>query len=306
MIQPIIQTSNLCKAYRNMRALEHCTMQVPAGSIYGLVGPNGAGKTTLFRLICGLQLPTSGTFSLYGAPADSSQISAARRRVGSIIESPDFAPGMTASENLELRMTLLGIPDRNSIPELLREVGLEGAGRKKARRFSLGMRQRLGIALALAGSPDLLILDEPANGLDPEGILQMRQLILKLNRERGLSFLISSHVLGELERLATHYGFMRDGRIIEETSAQNLHEKCSSCLILCVSDTELLPPVLDGLKVRYAIESKNAAAIFGNPEVGPLISAIEGAGVRVQRVENRDETLETYYMRLMGGGKENA
>ena len=194
-------------------------MRVPKGAIYGFVGRNGAGKTTLIRLICGLQSPTGGGYALYGIKHTDARIARSRRRMGAVVETPSIYLGMTAADNIRQQYMVLGMPSNRGIPELLDLVGLGNTGSKKAGNFSLGMRQRLGIAVALAGSPDFLVLDEPVNGLDPQGIVEMRELILKLNRERGITVLISSHILDELARLATHYGFIDGGRMVKEMSA---------------------------------------------------------------------------------------
>ena len=209
----ILTADSLCKHYRHFRALNDFSIHVPKGSIYGIVGKNGAGKTTLLRLICGLQDPSSGSYELYGVRDTDSGINRCRRRMGAVIETPSIYMDMTAEANLKEQYRIIGLPDFDSIPELLKLVGLENAGKKKARHFSLGMRQRLGIAVALAGDPDFLVLDEPINGLDPQGIIEMRELILRLNRERQITVLISSHILDELSRLATHYGFIDEGHI---------------------------------------------------------------------------------------------
>lgn len=203
-----LTAEGLSKHYRHFKALEGLSIHVPKGSVYGLVGRNGAGKTTLIRLICGLQSPTSGEYILYGKRNTEKGITEARRRMGAVVETPSIYSDMTAEENIRQQYQILGIPSFDGIRELLELVGLEDVGKKKAKNFSLGMRQRLGIAVALAGDPDFLILDEPANGLDPEGIIEMRELILRLNRERQITVLISSHILDELSRLATHYGFL--------------------------------------------------------------------------------------------------
>ena len=200
----VLTTDHLCKNYGHFKALNQCSMHVPRGAIYGFVGKNGAGKTTLIRLICGLQRPTSGSYRLYGSENTDKKILEAQRRIGAVVETPSIYLDMTAEENMKEQYYVLGLPSFEGIPQILKLVGLEDAGKKKAKDFSLGMRQRLGIAIALAGKPDLLVLDEPTNGLDPQGIVEMRELILKLNRERQITVLISSHILDELSRLATH------------------------------------------------------------------------------------------------------
>ena len=202
----VLETNTVTKRYRSFTALNGLTMRIPKGAIYGFVGRNGAGKTTLIRIICGLQEPTDGSYTLYGVKNTESQIIRSRRRMGAVVESPAIYPDMTARENLRQQYRVLGLPSDDGIDELLCLVGLGDTGKKRTKNFSLGMRQRLGIAIALAGSPDFLVLDEPVNGLDPQGIVEMRELILKLNREHGITVLISSHILDELSRLATHYG----------------------------------------------------------------------------------------------------
>ena len=208
----VLTTSSLSKRYRDFEALKEVSMHIPKGAIYGFVGKNGAGKTTLIRVICGLQAPSEGEYSLYGISCRDRFITRSRRRMGAVVETPSIYLDMSAEDNLKQQALVLGLPSYRTIPEVLKLVGLADTGKKKARNFSLGMKQRLGIALALVGEPDLLVLDEPINGLDPQGIVEIRELILKLNRERGISFLISSHILDELSRIATHYGFIDNGR----------------------------------------------------------------------------------------------
>ena len=188
----ILTADALCKRYRHFQALDDFSIHVPKGAIYGFIGKNGAGKTTLIRLICGLQEPTSGSYALYGARNTEPGIAKHRRRMGAVVETPSIYLDMTAEDNLKEQYRIIGLPSFDDIPELLELVGLADTGRKKAKNFSLGMRQRLGIAIALAGNPDFLVLDEPINGLDPQGIIEVRELILKLNRENGITFLISS------------------------------------------------------------------------------------------------------------------
>ena len=263
----ILQTNSLTKKYKNFQALNGLTMNVPKGSIYGFVGKNGAGKTTLIRLICGLQEPTSGNFSLYGIRNDSKDIIKSRRRMGAVVETPSIYMDMTAEENLKQQYLILGLPSYEGIPELLKLVGLENTGKKKAKNFSLGMKQRLGIAIALAGDPDFLVLDEPVNGLDPQGIVEMRELILKLNRERQITVLISSHILDELSRLATHYGIIDNGRMVKELSAEELDAACRKCVRMEVSDTAALARVLDSMNLEYKIISATTADVYAKVNV---------------------------------------
>ena len=214
MKEYILETEGLCKSYRRFQALKDLSIHVPRGSIYGFVGKNGAGKTTLIRLICGLQTPTSGIYRLYGTENTAREITKARQRMGAVVETPAIYYDMTAAENIRQQYRVLGRSGKDGISELLELVGLGETGKKKARHFSLGMRQRLGIAVAMAGAPDFLVLDEPVNGLDPQGIVEIRELILRLNREKNITVLISSHILDELSRLATHYGFIDGGRML--------------------------------------------------------------------------------------------
>ena len=298
----VLKTNALCKSYRNFSALNALTMHVPKGSIYGFVGRNGAGKTTLIRLICGLQLPTGGEFELYGRKNTAPQIEQSRRRIGAVVENPALYLDMTAQDNLKQQYRVLGLPSYDGIPELLKLVGLENTGKKKARQFSLGMRQRLGIAVALCGSPDFLVLDEPINGLDPEGIIEIRELILKLNREKSITVLISSHILDELARLATHYGFIDSGRIIREMSAEELNAACRKCMRMTVTDTAALARVLDNMELEYQIVDDKQADIFATPGISELALALEPEGCRIVAVEERDESLESFYISLIGGG----
>jgi len=252
----VVTTSALSKKYGKANALEELEIHIPKGSVYGLVGRNGAGKTTLIRIICGLQEQTVGEYTIYGVPSGEAGISAVRRRIGAVIETPAVYPDMTAEENLREQAMLHGLPSYESIPDILKLVGLYDTGRKKARNFSLGMKQRLGMAIALVGNPDFIVLDEPINGLDPKGIVEIRELILRLNRERGITVLISSHILGELSKLATHYGFIEKGHLLKEISAAELEAACRKCVCVEVSDTSALEMIA---RIRYTIIHLSAA-----------------------------------------------
>ena len=299
----ILQTNNLTKKYKNFQALNGLTMSVPKGSIYGFVGKNGAGKTTLMRLICGLQEPTSGDFTLYGIRNDSKDIINSRRRIGAVVETPSIYMDMTAEDNLKQQALVLGLPSFESIPAILKLVGLENAGKKKARNFSLGMKQRLGIAVALIGSPDFIVLDEPTNGLDPQGIVEIRELILKLSREHDITVLISSHILGELSKLATHYGFIEKGCIVKEISAAELETVCRKCIRVEVSDTKILSRVLDKLNVDYEITTDTTANIYGELSLSKLVLSLAKENCELFSSHEQDENLETYFINLIGGDK---
>lgn len=297
----VLTTKDLVKEYRHFKALDYISMHVPKGSIYGFVGKNGAGKTTLIRIICGLQRPTSGEYVLYGRRNDDKDILRSRRRMGAVVETPSVYSELSAEDNLRQQYKILGIPSYAGIGELLRLVGLDNTGRKKAKDFSLGMKQRLGIAIVLAGSPDFLVLDEPVNGLDPQGIIEMRELILRLNREHQITVLISSHILDELSRLATHYGFIDRGRIVKEISAEELERSCRKCTRTRVSDTGILAATLDEMKKEYRIVSENEADIFDELNISELSMKLFGRGCEIFSMTSRDESLESYYVNLVGG-----
>ena len=299
----VLKTNELKKEYRSFKALNGVTMNVPKGSIYGFVGRNGSGKTTLIRVICGLQEPTKGSYSLYGIDSKSSAITKSRRRMGAVVESPAIYTGLSARANLEQQFRVLGLPSFDGIDEILELVGLSDTGKKKVGNFSLGMRQRLGIAVALCGNPDFLVLDEPINGLDPQGIVEIRELILKLNRERQITVLISSHILDELARLATHYGFIDRGTIVREMSAEELEQACRKCVRITVSDTEKLATVLDRMGMEYKIIDGETADVFGKPNLTKLTMALSEQGGELLSMKEQDESLESFYISLLGGGR---
>lgn len=297
----VLTTQGLTKQYKKFKALDGFSMSVPKGSIYGLVGRNGAGKTTLIRLICGLQA------------SDGRRIHAVRKQQRRRRDRPGAqTDGRCGGDAVHLRRAerrrqpegahrILGLPSDEGIDQLCGWVGLEHTGRKKAKNFSLGMRQRLGIAIALAGSPDFLVLDEPVNGLDPQGIIEMRELILKLNREHSITVLISSHILDELSRLATHYGFVDRGRMVREISAKELEQACRKCVRAEVTDVKALAMVLDQMGVEYNIISKHTADLFAKVNVTRLAAALAEEGCEILSMEERDESLESYFVSLVGG-----
>ncbi len=297
----VLTANDLHKRYRKYIALDGLTMKVPKGSVYGLVGRNGAGKTTLMRVVCGLQEPTEGSYSLYGIDYTDRSVVRSRRRMGAVIEKPAIYLNMTARQNLRVQYSLLGLPADDEIDRLLELVGLADTGKKKARRFSLGMKQRLGIAVALAGSPDFLLLDEPINGLDPQGIVEIRELILKLNREKNITVLISSHILSELALLATHYGFVDRGRIVKEISAEELEQQTRKCMKAQVTDTKALARVLDRLGMEYEMISGTEAKIYGRISITQLTKSLMDEGCELLSVSEADESLESYFIDLVGG-----
>ena len=297
----VLKTNALNKKYKNFKALNGLSMNVPKGAIYGFVGENGSGKTTLIRLICGLQEPTSGEYTLYGRKNTDRDIAKSRRRMGAVVETPAIYLNMTAEDNLKQQYHILGLQSFDGLYDILKLVGLDNTGKKKAKNFSLGMRQRLGIAIALAGDPDFLVLDEPANGLDPQGIIEIRELILKLNREQQITVLISSHILDELSRLATHYGFIGKGSMIKEISADELDAACRKCVRVQANDTKILSRVLDEMNIEYKILSDTDADIYAKVNVTKLALALAEHDCEIISMQEHDESLESYYINLIGG-----
>lgn len=220
-----------------------------------------------------------------------------------MVETPSIYMDMSAEDNLKVQYRVLGNPSDEGIPELLQLVGLHNTGKKRAKHFSLGMKQRLGIALALAGNPDMLVLDEPVNGLDPEGIIEIRELILKLNREKQITVLISSHILEELSKLATHYGFIHHGRMLKEISAEDLEDACRKCIRLTVSDLQIFCRVMEGRKGTYQLISENEADLYGETDITDLILELAANNCKVTAFHEHDESLENFYMNLVGGEK---
>ena len=301
LMEYALETNRLTKKYGKFKALGGLTMHVPKGAIYGFIGKNGAGKTTLIRVICGLQDPTDGSYSIYGTGNGDRGINNSRRRMGAVVETPSAYLDLSAEDNLKQQCLTLGVPSYDGIPEILKLVGLENAGKKKARHFSLGMKQRLGIAVALVGNPDFLVLDEPINGLDPQGIIEIRELILKLNKEHGITFLISSHILDELARIATYYGFIDKGQLVKEISAAELMESFRKCVSVEVSDTKILASVLDELGAEYKIYSDTTAEIYGEISLSKLVLALAGKNCELISSHEKDESLENYFINLVGG-----
>lgn len=297
----VLETNVLTKRYRSFTALNGLNMHIPKGAIYGFVGRNGAGKTTLIRVICGLQEPSGGGYMLYGIKNTDANITRSRRRMGAVVETPSIYLDMTAADNIRQQYRVLGMPSEQGNSDLLRLVGLENTGNKKARNFSLGMRQRLGIAVALAGNPDFLVLDEPVNGLDPQGIIEIRELILKLNQKHGITVLISSHILDELSRLATHYGFIDGGRMIREMSADELEAHCQKCMKAEVSDMKVFARVLDSRGIKYSITDDRKANIYSEVQITWLAEALAKEGCVIYSIKEQDESLESFYMNLVGG-----
>ena len=302
----VLQTFGLTKRYKRHIAVNGVDMNIAKGDIYGFVGENGSGKTTIIRLITGLIYPHSGSFELFGIKNTSTEICKARMGVGAIVETPSIYQNMSAYNNLKMQSVILGIDDDNKIREVLTEVGLlELYNEKKhVSNFSLGMRQRLGIAMALLGDPQFLILDEPMNGLDPAGIVEIRELILKLNRERGITFLISSHILTELSLVATKYGIISKGRLIKEISAAQLREECGKITVIEADDVTALSQVLTKLIPENNITYIGGGArILGDIDLNLVLGAIIGAGLKILSVNCSESSIEDYYLSVIGGAR---
>ncbi|HCC02676.1 MAG TPA: bacitracin ABC transporter ATP-binding protein [Ruminococcaceae bacterium] len=307
MGEAVIQTMNLTKVYKKFTAVSDLSISVNQGDIYALVGQNGAGKTTLLKMICGLTPTTSGKLMLFGN-ASASELNQARTHMGTMIETPGFYPYLSAKDNLEYYRIQRGGKDQKAVDHALEFVGLADTGNKKFRSFSLGMKQRLGLALAVMDHPDILILDEPINGLDPMGIKEFREIILRLNQENQTTILISSHILGELSQIATTYGFISKGKLVEHISAEDLKEKCRNFLEIDTDDAQKAAQVL---KEQFSISNLEVVDRYTlhvgeqMDESGQFVKALVENGILVSQVYRSGINLEEYFVSLMGG-KENA
>lgn len=301
----VMAAYGLQKAYGACRALDGVNMQVRRGDVYGLVGRNGAGKTTLMRMVTGQSEPSGGEMELFGASGKNMRPQ--RCRTGAMIEIPSFSPFLTAHENLEYYRLQRGIPGKHVVDEVLEQVDLTDTGKKKFKAFSLGMKQRLGLALALMNHPDLLILDEPINGLDPEGVAEFRQILRTLNQERQTTILISSHILSELSNVATRYGFMEKGKLLEEISAATLHDKCRTCLRLEVDDPAKAAAVLQSVlgTDRFEVLPGGIIQLYDYLDDPKQASyALTQNGVALLAMEQKGADLEAYFLSLIGGGRD--
>ena len=293
-----IETMALTKMYRDKAAVKNVTLKVREGEIYGFIGRNGAGKSTALKMVSGLASPTEGEIRLFGKPVSDPVV---RRRLGVLIEAAGLYPNMTARQNAVMKARCMGLADERSVDTVLKVTGLADAGRKKVKHFSMGMKQRLGVALALLGNPDLLLMDEPINGLDPEGIRELRQLILELHAE-GKTILISSHILGELSKIATSYGIIKDGELIEQISREELEEKCQDYFRIEVQDVHRALVMIQETFPDVQVEVFDARSIR-------LYGVRDGSEVNQMLIENRVSVyesgfhhmdLEEYFLERMG------
>lgn len=299
----VLKTNHLSKKYQDKMALNNVDLSIEKGSIYGFIGQNGAGKSTMIRIICGLGSPTTGTFELFGENNER-ELNEARRRIGTIIEGPALYPNMTASENLEAHRLLKGIPGKDCIEKTLSLVGLQDTGKKKAKNFSLGMKQRLGLAIALLGDPEFLILDEPINGLDPMGVVEIRELLKKLNKEHGITILISSHILSELHLLATHYGIIHEGELLEQFSAKELNEKCQHYLHIKVDNPGKAATVIELhlFTKEFEVMPDGSIRLFAFVDSpGTVSKVLTNEGLVIEQFMPMGEDLETYFTKRIGG-----
>ena len=304
-MENILTTAGLQKRYGKQLAVNDVDMHIDRGDIYGFVGENGSGKTTVIRLITGLIYPDKGTFRLFGTENTDHKIGQARSRMGAIVETPSIYLNMSAMDNLKQQCILLGAPEDRILP-VLTDVGLQDlyGDKKRAGNFSLGMRQRLGIAMALLGEPEFLILDEPMNGLDPAGIVEIRELILRLNRERGITFLISSHILTELSLVATKYGIISKGKLIREITAEELHKECTKTTVFTAADPGALADCLRAALPETPLEyTAGGVKLLGDIDLNQVLSTILQSGVQLLSINCTETSFEEYYLSVIGGGK---
>lgn len=296
-MEAILTAKNIDKYYGDKKVLNNVSMNINRGDIYGFIGKNGAGKTTFMRVILSLTYPRSGEVLLFG----NKTIQEVGLKVGSLIEAPGFYKNLSAYENLK-RFSIIYGADEKKIPEILKLVGLSNTGKKKAKDFSLGMRQRLGIAIALLGEPEFLLLDEPINGLDPEGIKEIRDLILKLNKEKNITFLISSHLLDELGKIVTKYGIINNGEMVEEITSEELHEKCKQKLTIEVDDMSKAVEIISNIVKESNISVENNIINITNEisKAAEINTALVKGGIAVRAIYPNTETLEEYFMKRIG------
>lgn len=301
MNQMIVRTQGLTKQYGHHRAVSRISMHVRKGAVYGLIGRNGAGKTTFLKMLAGLASPSSGEIEIF--ELRGKELVDVRSRIGCLIEAPGIYGNLSAYDNLDLKCHFFGIHKKGYIEEILEIVGLSDAGKKKTKHFSLGMKQRLGIGLALVGEPDLLLLDEPINGLDPQGIVEIRDTILRLNKERNMTIVISSHILEELSKIATDYGIIHHGELIEEITREELMERCGERIEIATEVPEQIIPVLDQLGIQqYQIVDSGHVWVFEKMDQSAWLNReLIKAGAEIRELKVCSEKLENYYLNLTGG-----
>lgn len=301
MNEYLLQTVCLSKVYGHQKAVDSLSLNVKKGAIYGLIGRNGAGKTTFMKMISGLAKPTSGEIHLFGK--DDEQTGSQQHRIGVLIEAPGIYGDMTAFDNMRLKAIAMGVYNKDKMNELLSLVGLSDTGSKKAGKFSLGMKQRLGIAMSMIGTPDLLVLDEPINGLDPQGLIEIRGVIEKLSREYEMTIIISSHILDELSRIATHYAIINEGRLIQELSKEELLDKCTECIEIKSDSVKEVCLVLEEMNCTDYEVCDGTTIRVNNccDRLSDINMALAGRGIRINGIALKQESLEEFFVNLTGG-----
>ena len=297
----LLSTKGLSKCFGHHKAVDHVNLHIRKGAIYGFIGRNGAGKTTCLKMISGLAEPTEGEIEIFGYKGND--LKQMRSRIGCLIEAPGLYENMTAYENIKTKCLFCGIHQKGYIEDILEIIGLSHTGKKKAKHFSLGMKQRLGIGLALVGEPDLLVLDEPINGLDPQGIAEVRDTLSRLQQERNLTILISSHILEELSKLATDYGIIHNGTLLQELTREELMRRCSERIEIVLDEPRRAVPILDRLGfTQYQVTDSSHIQVYERLlESAMLNMELSKAGILVKSITITNEELETYFLNLTGG-----
>lgn len=301
MSELLLSTHGLTKQFGHKKAVDSVDVHINRGAVYGFIGRNGAGKTTFLKMVSGLARPDGGEIEMFGYKGKD--LKKIRSRIGCLIEAPGLYGHMNAWENLTIKCRLLGIKKEGYISEILKTVGLHDAGKKKVRTFSLGMKQRLGIALALIGEPDLMVLDEPINGLDPQGIAEVRDTILKLQQERNMTILISSHILEELSKICTDYGIIHDGSLLQELTREELMKHCSERMELTLDEPKKALPLLDAMGFAdYRVVDREHIHIYERLDESAAVNMeLAKAGIMLKGIAITSEELESYYFNLTGG-----
>lgn len=303
MSEFVLRTRNLCKSYSGKLAVDNVNMEIKRGQIYGFIGKNGAGKTTLMRMVCNLASSTKGEIELFGN-SDPLYLAKARHKIGSMIENPALFPNMTAFENIETQRRLIGATGKGLIEDTLKLVGLSDTGKKKVKAFSLGMKQRVGLAVALLNSPNFLVLDEPINGMDPTGIAEIRETLKRLVSERNVTILISSHILSELNLLATNYGIINKGKLIKQISAEALKNECKQYIELVADNIPKTVSVLEeklGIK-DYKLAPNETIRVYefdDNPSI--INETMMKENISLKGISIKRQELEEYFISLIGG-----
>lgn len=302
LVEYLLETENITKRYGAILAVDHVSLKIKRGEIYGLIGRNGAGKTTLLKMLAGLARPTEGGYRIFGESEEKT--SRLRDRIGVLIEAPGVFSSLTILDNMRIQALTLGMKDDAFLKELINDVGLSNYTNRQVKKLSMGMKQRLGIALALVGHPDLLLLDEPINSLDPQGIVEIRELIGNLSKERNITILISSHILEELSKIATCYGILHEGRLVDEFTHEELLRRCRERIVIRPSDTTKASTVLEKMGITdYKIMDQSEIQIFERlDDSGNIVLELAKNNIKTLGIEVKNEALEDYYLSITGEG----